>query len=245
MQEMEFTVGQIRAIECLKEGWEMIKPHYWIFFAITLVGILIASLIPFGLGIGAMYCGIYYVLFRLVEGKPPDFSDLFKGFGFFLPALISTMILVIPIIVFTLIIWISMAGIMFSMTDSHGQISPSAIGAIYGTMFAEGVVMGLVLGCIHAFIIFTYPLIVERNLNGLEAFKLSAKAAWANLGGVISLILAQFALGFVGYLACFVGVYLTLPVMFAGVFVAYRRVFPSIAASHLVPPPPSAYQGLS
>lgn len=105
--------------------------------------------------------------------------------------------------------------------------------------------MGLVLGCIHAFIIFTYPLIVERNLNGLEAFKLSAKAAWANLGGVISLILAQFALGFVGYLACFVGVYLTLPVMFAGVFVAYRRVFPSIAASHLVPPPPSAYQGLS
>ncbi len=245
MENTDFTVGEIRATDCFKEGWELIKPHYWIFFAITLVGMLIASFIPFGIGLGAMYCGIYYVLFRLVEGKPPDFSDLFKGFNYFLPALIATLILVIPIVVFTIIMWISMAGIMFTMTDSRGQINPSAIAALYGTMFTEGIIMAVVLGCIHAFIIFTYPLIVERGLSGIDAFKLSARAAWANLGGVVSLILCQFALGFVGYLACVVGLYLAIPIMFAGVFVAYRRVFPAFNAPQMEPPPPTAYQGLS
>src|SRR5438876_108987 len=107
MQNTDFTIGRIRPVECFKEGWELIKPHYWIFFAITLVGMLIASFIPFGLCIGAMYCGIYYVLFRLVEGKQPDFGDLFKGFNYFVQALIATLILVVPIIIFTVIMWIS------------------------------------------------------------------------------------------------------------------------------------------
>ena len=247
MENTDFTIGQIRAIECFKEGWELIKPHYWIMFAITFVGILIGGLIPFGIGLGAMYCGIYYVLFRLVEGKQPDFNDLFKGFNYFLPALIATLVLVIPMIISMIVIWVSMAGVMFSMADARGRISESAIFALYGTMFIEGIIMAVVLGCIHAFIIFTYPLIVERNLSGIDAFKLSAKAVWANLGGVVSLMLCQFAIGFIGYLACVIGLYFTLPIMFAGVFVAYRRVFPrlnSLNAPNFAPPPPNAYQGL-
>ncbi len=244
MENVEFTVGQIRAVDCFKEGWELIKPNYWIFFAITLVGMLIAGIIPFGIGLGAMYCGIYFVLFRLIEGKKPDFSDLFKGFNYFVPALVSTLILVGPLIVFSLIMWGSMIAVMVSMTDGRGHMNESAIFAVYGTMFAEGIVMAVVLGCIHTFIIFTYPLIVERNLNGIDAFKLSAKASWANLGGVVNLILCQFALGFVGYLACGIGLYFTIPVMFAGVFLAYRRVFPNFQQQSMDPPPPTAYSGL-
>ena len=241
MQNVEFTVGNFRATECFREGWEMIKPHYWMMFAITLVGMLIASFIPFGIGLGAMYCGIYYVLFRLAAGNKPDFGDLFKGFNYFLPALIATLILVIPIVISTIIMWVSMMGVMFSMVDSRGRVNESAIFALYGTMIVEGLIFAIVLSCIHAFIIFTYPLIVERNMSGVDAFKLSARAAWANLGGVISLILCQFVIGFVGYLLCVVGLYLTLPIMFAGVFVAYRKVFPRLDPVSLDPPPPTAY----
>ncbi len=244
MEQPEFTVGQIRAVECFKEGWEMIKPHYWMMFAITLVGMLIAGIIPFGIGLGAMYCGIYFVLFQLSSGKPPDFSDLFKGFNFFVQALIATLILVLPMIVFMIVMWVSMAGIMFSMVDSRGIVNPSAIFALYGTLIFEGVIMAIVLSCIHAFLIFSYPLIVERNLSGIEAFKLSARASWANLGGVVSLILCQFALGFLGYLACAVGLYFTIPIMFAGVFVAYRRVFPGSQTRDFSPPPPNVYEGI-
>lgn len=244
MQNVEFTVGNFRATECFREGWEMIKPHYWMMFAITLVGMLLAGMIPFGIGLGAMYCGIYYVLFRLAAGNKPDFGDLFKGFNYFLPAFIATLILVVPIVISTIVMWISMVGVMFSMTDSRGRIDESAIFALYGTMFVEGFIIAIILSCIHAFIIFTYPLIVERNMSGVDAFKLSARAAWANLGGVISLILCQVVIGFVGYLLCVVGLYLTLPIMFAGVFVAYRKVFPATTMPSYEPPPPSTYQGI-
>lgn len=244
MQNIEFTVGQFKATECFREGWEFIKPHYWMMFAITLVGMLIASIIPFGIALGALNCGLYYVLFQMRDGKAPDFSDLFKGINYFVPSLIATMILIIPIVISTIVMWVSMVGVMFSMTDSRGRIDESAIFALYGTMLVEGLIVAIVLSCIHAFIIFTYPLIVEYNLSGIESFKLSAKAAWANLGGVISLILCQFGLAFVGYLLCGIGLYLTLPIMWAGVFVAYQKVFPHGNRANLDPPPPSIYQNL-
>ncbi len=243
MENTDFTTGQIRAVECFQEGWELIKPHYWIMLAITFVGILIGGLIPLGIGLGAMYCGIYYVLFGLADGKRPDFNDLFKGFNYFIPALIATLILVVPMIIFLVVMWVSMAGVMFSMAEGHGRINEAAIFALYGTLFVEGIIMAIVLGCIHAFIIFTYPLIVDRGLSGPEAFKTSAKAVWANLSGVVGLMLCQFALGFIGYLACGIGLYLTLPIMFAGVFVAYRRVFPTFHAPGRLPnfaAPPNA-----
>lgn len=246
MENTEFTIGKIRAVECFKEGWELIKPHYWIVLAITLVGILIGSLIPFGIGIGAAYCGIYYVLFRLVEGKRPDFNDLFKGVNYFVPALIATLIFIVPMIIFMVVIWISIAGILFSMADGQGKLNGATIFALYGTLFTEGIIVAIVLGCIHTFIIFTYPLIVERGLSGPDAFKLSSKAVWANLSGVVSLMLCQFALGFLGYLACAIGLYFTLPIMFAGVFVAYRRVFPLLNARGQVSNfarPPNDYAG--
>lgn len=244
MQNIEFTVGQFKATECFREGWEFIKPHYWMFFAMTLVGMLISGMIPFGIALGALNCGLYYVLFQLRDGKPPEFGDLFKGIQYFVPSLIATMIMIIPIVIFTIIMWVSMFGILFSSTDRRGNIDESAIFAMYGVMFVEGLVMAVVLSCIHAFIIFTYPLIVEYNLSGIEAFKVSSRAAWANLGGVISLILCQFGLAFVGYLLCGFGLYLTLPIMWAGVFVAYQKVFPRPSSVNLDPPPPSAYQNL-
>ena len=244
MQNIQFTVGEIKAVDCFREGWELIKPHYWLFFAMTLVGMLIAGMIPFGIGLGALNCGIYYVLFRLKNGNAPEFGDLFKGINYFLPSLIATMILIIPIVIAAVIMWISMAGIMFGMMDGRGRIDETAIFALYGTMAVEGLIFAIVLSCIHALIIFTYPLIVEHNLSGVDAFKLSAKAAWANLGGVVSLILCQFGLGFLGYLLCGVGIYLSFPIMFAGVFVAYRKVFPRPNQAFFEPPPPNAYQTL-
>ncbi len=80
---IEFKTGVIRPVECMKEGWELIKDQYWLFFAITLVGLIIASAIPFGILIGAMFCGIYYCLFQKMNGQAMTFEGLFKGFEYF------------------------------------------------------------------------------------------------------------------------------------------------------------------
>jgi hypothetical protein len=238
---MEFKTGVIRPIECFKEGWELIKNEYWLFFAITLVGMLLGGLIPI-VGIGVMFCGIYYCLFQKANGQPVAFDGLFKGFNYLVPSLIATLVVIIPSLVLMFFMYGSIFALLFSLTNSRGRISESALPILFGTMMIEGVIMGLLLGCLHALIMFTYPLIVERGLSGVNAFKLSARAVWKNLSGVVGLILGEFVLGILGYLACGIGVYFTLPIMFAGVFVAYRKVFPpgaGISSDRLPPPPPT------
>ena len=42
----EFNRGVISPMECIKEGWALIKDQYWLFFGITLVGMLIGGAVP-------------------------------------------------------------------------------------------------------------------------------------------------------------------------------------------------------
>ncbi len=238
---MEFRTNVIRPVECFREGWELIKDQYWLFFAITLVGMILGGFIPI-IGIGVMYCGIYYCLLEKMNGREASFDSLFKGFNYIIPSLIATLAIIIPAFISMFFLYGSMFAVLFSFTNSRGRIDEAALPVMRGTMMVEGVIIGLLLGCLHAFVMFTYPLIVEHNLGGVDAFKLSARAVWRNLSGVVGLIAVEFALILIGYALCGVGVYFTLPLMFAGVLIAYRKVFPApldgSAASNLPPAPP-------
>jgi hypothetical protein len=241
---IEFKTGVIRPVECMKEGWELIKDQYWLFFAITLVGLIIASAIPFGILLGAMFCGIYYCLFQKMNGQAMTFEGLFKGFEYFKPGLVATLVLIIPAVILGILAYIPLIMMQIRMMDSKNP-DPNEIFAYLGFLTVELIFMWLVLGSIHAFLFFAYPLIVEYKLSGMDAFKLSAKAVWHNLGGVVGFIALEFVMIIIGYMLCLVGVYLTLPIMFAGALVVYRKVFPSPLTNQNLnqPPPPNAFRG--
>lgn len=244
MNQEEFRTGVIRPIECMKEGWEMIKDQYGLILGVTIVGMLIAGFIPLGLGVGAMFCGIYYVLFRKMNNQPVEFGDLFKNFGsYFLPGLIVTLVVIIPAVISVFVLYGSMMAFFIAAIEPNGRLNEGVLYGMFAAIFIEAVVVSLITGSLHALIMFAYPLIVERNLSGSEALKLSIKAVWANLSGVVGLILVEFVMGIVGYLFFIIGVYLLLPIMFAGVLVAYRRVFPSPNKFN-EPPAPNYYQGI-
>ena len=57
----DFRVGVIKPLECIKEGWALIKEQYWLFFGISFVGILIGGLVPIVL-LGPMMAGIFLCL---------------------------------------------------------------------------------------------------------------------------------------------------------------------------------------
>jgi hypothetical protein len=238
----EFRTDVIKPIECFKEGWELIKDQYWLFFAITLVGMLIGGVVPAGLAIGAMFCGIYYCLFEKLAGRKVEFEGLFKGFNYFVPGLVASLIVIVPAIISVVFLYGSLIAVVVTSTDSHGRIGPSLLSGLIMTLFVEGLAISLIIGCLHAFLMFAYPLIVERGMGGWEAFRLSARAVWANLKGVVGLIFIEFILGILGYLCLAVGVYFVMPVMFAGVLVAYRKVFPpGYTPEYNAAPQPAAY----
>src|ERR1700746_2684907 len=94
----EFRRGVVAPVECIKEGWALIKDQYWLFFGIALVGILIGGAVPIVL-LGPMMVGIFLCLFQKQRRQAVEFGTLFKGFDYFVQSLIVALIKVVPIIV--------------------------------------------------------------------------------------------------------------------------------------------------
>jgi uncharacterized membrane protein len=233
---VEFRSGVISPVECLKEGWQTIKDSYWLFLGITLVAMLIGGAVPVVL-IGPMMCGLYLCLFAKMRGDPVEFGMLFKGFDYFMHGLVAAAIQTLPVILIMAVGQvIFVAFTLIIMPTRRGDAMPPVfwVGLVLFVLFAM-----IVSLAIHSLFLFAYPLIVDRNLSGLEAIKLSYRAALQNRSGIIGLILLISGLGILGVLACYVGVFLIMPISFASYAVAYRRVFPETGSfSGPAPPPP-------
>ena len=227
----QFNRGAIRPVECVKEGWELIKNDYWLLFAVALVGGLIGGVTLYVL-LGAMACGIFYTYLLKIDGNAIAFDDLWKGFQWFVPGLIVMLIIVVPMIVVYGIIYVPvlMAAVM-GPNLSQEEFMGLLIGAI-----AVDLVFIVIMVCIHTLLMFSFPLIVDRNLGAFGAITTSAKAVLGNMGGVIGLFLVNFGLMVAGQLVFCVGIYFVIPVVIAGNAVAYRKVFPRRGGHTFSPP---------
>jgi len=233
----DFRVGVVAPIECLKEGCQLIQDRYWLFLGLTLVAMLIGGAVPLIL-IGPMMCGLNLCLLAKMRGEPVQFETLFKGFDYFVQGLVAALIQAIPafvLIVPAYVIFIFVSILTLPHDRSEG---PPVVFFVMLIIFLFVVIIASVL--IHSLFIFSYPLIVDRKLSGLDAVKLSVRAAIKNFGGVLGLTLLVAGLGIVGVIACYIGVLFVLPVSFATYVAAYRRVFPEISLGFVSPPPPPA-----
>lgn len=225
---MTFKSNAVRPVQCFREGWALIKDQYLLIFVLTLVSILVAGLIPLGIMVGAAFCGLYAMMLKKMRGEPAEVDDLFKAIKFFFPGLVVTMFVVLPSLFLALPMIRASLGLMFAMNEiARGAGSETAVYGWLTNFSIFALLFTLVAGTLHAFVMFAYPLIAEHNLSGLTAFKLSARAVLANANGVILLILGEFLLACAGFLLFGIGVYLTVPLQFAAVAVAYRQVFPA------------------
>lgn len=222
----EFNRGAVRPMECMRAGWDLIKEQYWLFLGISVVAIFIGNAVPMGILMGPMICGLYLALFRRQRGEPVTFDLLFKGFDYFKESLIATLIQVVPIILIMVPAYIISVAIFFTMFKPRRGQPPDLFPLFIFITIIMLVIMVISIA-IGVFFIFTYPLIVDRGLSGVDAIKTSMKAATANLGGVLGLMLMMMMLSIVGVLLCYVGALLMLPIHFAAWAVAYRQVFSS------------------
>jgi hypothetical protein len=234
----EIKTGVIKPIECFKEGWELIKNDYWILFAVSLVGGLLGGM-SFYILLGAMICGIYYCYLQTIDGKPASFDGLWKGFSYFLPSLLVTILIIVPMFFVFGVIYIP----FIASAIMGPKLSPDELmGLLFSTLAIE-IVLAIIMTCFHTLLIFAFPLSVDRNLGAFEAIKTSAKAVLRNLGGVVGLIGVGIVLSLFGIITCGIGMYFIMPVMLAGYAVAYRKIFPAVSNSNFNPPPPDFYKG--
>lgn len=238
----DFRVGVIKPVECIKEGWALIKDQYWLFFGITIVAMLLGGAVPIVL-LGPMMIGLFLCLFEKMGRQPFEFGLLFKGFDHFVSGLIITAIKVVPVIIIMIPFYVAMFGTMMA-TMPRDHATPDDMSRFMASFFGVEIIfisaVVVVSICVEIFLMFAYPLVADRKLSGLDAVKLSLKAGKANFGGILGLLVINALLGILGVFLCFVGAYFYLPIAFASQAVAYRRVFPEVQQTFASPPPPPA-----
>src|SRR5437588_2759431 len=119
----EFRRNAITPMECIKEGWALIKDQYWLFFGISLVGLLIGGVVPIVL-LGPMMVGIFLCLQRRQRNQPVEFSLLFKGFDQFVPGLIVAVLKMLPIFILMVPYYIFLLVTMATMMPRGGMATP-------------------------------------------------------------------------------------------------------------------------
>ena len=232
----EFTTRQIRPIECVKESWALIKDEYWLLFAVSLVGILLAGISMYVL-LGPMLCGIYICFFKRIDGGKVVFDDLWLGFKYFGRSLLLTIVMVVPIVIYFVAVFATIYIPLIMQAVGGGRIDERQLLTTFLTAIVVDLVVAVVMVCVHSLLMFAFPLMVDRGLPSWDAMKLSARATLGNMSGIGGLIGVNFVLALAGEALCGVGLYLVMPIILATNLVAYRKVFPK---SH-----PNAYPELS
>jgi hypothetical protein len=227
--DLEFNRRAVRPVECLREGWQLIKDDYWLFLGICLVGALIGHLVPMGILAGPMMCGINICLLRRMSGRPVKFDMLFRGFDHFLPSLLVGIVpiaVTLVLLPFFYLAIIAPALVFLPNAQNGGQPDALTIVLFLGLQFLISCLFSLVILFVQMLVMFACPLIVEYDLPAMEALRTSARAALANVFGLFGLMLINTLIGMVGLLACYVGAIFVLPLTYAAFAVAYRQVFP-------------------
>ena len=241
---IEFRRNAVQPVQCIKDAWALIKDQYWLFVGICAVGLLVASAVPLGILMGPMMCGIYMIFFKRMRNEPFEFGLLFKGFDFFGPSLVATLLHVIPIMAIVVPAYIIFYfGFVFSIIAQGNEPNPAVMLGVMALFGVFWLVMFIIIIFISIGFTFSYTLIVDRKLQAMDAIKLSFKAAMANFWRILGMTLLTGLLTFVGLMLCYVGAFLVFPLQYGAIAVAYERVFglsdPTQGVSNLPPPPPS------
>ena len=239
----DYRPKAVEPLACMKAGWELIKGQYWLFVGLTAVGFLIGSFVPLGILLGPMMCGIYLALFKTRRGQPVEFGDLFKGFDYFGDSVVATLLHVVPMLVIFVPSYIVFyIAIFFMMPRDGSEPNPTTMISFFAFFAVFWIVMMVLLIIISVAFTFAYPLIVDRRLSGINAVKLSIKAAMANFWQILGMLLLNGLLSLGGVVLCYVGVFLVLPITFAAIAMAYEQVFGLDSGEmrpNLPPPPPT------
>ena len=227
-----FNRGAIKAMASMSEGWKLVKEQYWLFFGITIVGMLIAGAVPLGLLLGPVYCGFYYCFLRKLRGDQVEFANLFKGIDYFASSLVPTLLLIVPAIVLIVPVYLFFFIRIMALAQQSRPGHPpdgSEILSLIGPMYLFIFVVALLLGIVGMLLMFSYPLIVDRKMTGMQAVKTSISASFANFGGLLGLFVLHILIAIpITLLTCGIGTYFYLPVSLASYAVAYRQVFAEI-----------------
>lgn len=219
----DFTIGSV-----LSRAWELVKGNFWPTLGVTVLGSLIfmgASQIPF-LGIVAAFlvqpqiiAGLYWYFLRQFRGEEATLNNIFDGFrrGYGQQALymlFASLLMFLCMLPFLIPMIVS--GAMAEKTPSTG----GAIAMIVGFIVTFAAIYFFTISWI-----FTPLLILDKGLKAMEAMKLSFRVTQLRFWKLVGFFLVMGLLACAGVVACCVGIFVVMPVMYAAIARLYEDIF--------------------
>ncbi|MCP4683351.1 MAG: hypothetical protein GY864_13555 [Desulfobacterales bacterium] len=184
----------------IEGGFNLYKDNFGILVLTSLIAVLLSTA-SFGILAGPMTIGLLLITLRLLagEGPKPEVGDIFKGFSYFLQSFLFILVWGIGLFVISFIL---------NLVPCIGQVA--AIFFIYAA---------------QAFLMFGLFLIAEKNMDFWPASMDSIDKVKTNFWPFLALFIVANIIGCIGFIACGIGVVVTLPIFTCILTVAYRDLY--------------------
>ncbi len=83
---------QSRTGHWIGAGWDLVKQDLGTYFLLALVFSILNAMVPIIL-MGPLVAGFHIFCMKKMLGRRAEFADLFKGFNFFIPALVASLLI--------------------------------------------------------------------------------------------------------------------------------------------------------
>ena len=89
-----------RGTAWMSAGWEAVKADFSNFTIVSLLGVVLNSVVPFILQ-GPLMAGTFIFTANKLRRRPADLNDLFKGFNYFVPTLVASLLISLFVLIGT------------------------------------------------------------------------------------------------------------------------------------------------
>ena len=195
---------------------------------------MVAGIIPFGGFIigGPIAGGMYLIFLRRLRGEPAEISQLFAGFkGDFWPLFLTYLFLTIALGLLSLVLLIPITliivfGVLYISGDGGGNPAEME-NLIYLIVLFSGLAMLpliLIAMTLGGMLGLSIPLVMDRKMDPLEAFKGTWKITRQCWKKFLGLSFCFIAINLAGVLLCCLGWLIAVPLMIATNAVVYEQL---------------------
>jgi uncharacterized membrane protein len=213
---------QIKFGKWIEDGFNLYKANIALLTLSSLIAVIL-SVATFGILGGPMLAGLLFITLRLFDNQQPkpEVGNVFRGFDFFLNALLFFLFWAVAILIACFII---------GLVPCIGQLA--ALFLVYSA---------------QALLMFGLFLIVDHKMDFWPASMESINTVKANFWPFLGFSVIASIIGSIGAIACGIGIIITAPIQACILTVAYREVFAerdaAVVGEETVPQPEDQREG--
>ena len=245
IEELRETRGTFSIGKAISDGWRIVSKHLGYYIGAGVITVLIGmfvGIIPYGGSIinnlvvsPCFAASAIFITWRISKGYAwTDFGDMFKGFSYATPVLISTLIQSFVMVLIGLLCFFSLIPQLvdlFELSQGSGayqnqeEIIELLRSIFFNTknilLFCLFMLAILLLSALWAFKI---HFIVVYKMDAWPAMELSRRVTAPNLLRLVGLFIIIGLIVIVSALPCGIGLLFSLPLSFGAIYSAFAQI---------------------